>query len=168
MHPAHVTFDTEGDADTWLSGVRADIARERYLCPVDRQAAEEAARAAEMPFSTYATQWLEDRRLKPGTRMLYAGLLDDLMLVFGDQPLTAITRGMVENWWREVRRQRPDRETGNAHRYALLRTRSQARCGTAASRRTRARSPGGTAERPTPALEPRDRQRVRRHRSCYA
>lgn len=122
MHPAHVTFDTEGDADTWLSGVRADIARERYVCPIDREAAEEARRASEMPFSTYATGWLEDRRLKPGTRMLYAGFLDDLVPVFGDQPLTAISRGMVENWWRQLRRDRPDRETGNAHRYALLRT----------------------------------------------
>jgi hypothetical protein len=122
MHPAHVTFDTEGDADTWLSGVRAPTLRGSGTCVPCRQAAQEAAKAAEMPFSTYATRWLEDRRLKPATRMLYAGFLEDLLAVFGDQPLTAITRDMVEDWWRELRQQRPDRETGNAHRYALLRT----------------------------------------------
>jgi hypothetical protein len=39
-----VTFDGTTDADAWLATVNADIARERYVCPVERKAADEAAR----------------------------------------------------------------------------------------------------------------------------
>lgn len=76
MHALRVTFVTLTDADTALANARSDIARERFVCPTERQAAEDAARRAEQPFSDYAEQWLTRRQLRPRTRMLYRSILD--------------------------------------------------------------------------------------------
>ena len=129
MHPAHTTFDTHGDADTWLATVRTDIVRERYVCPVQRKVAEEAERLARQRFRDYAEHWLTTRRkrdnqpLTERTRRLYRKQLDELLETFGDLPLEEITTTRVRNWWRtELPVAHPDRPTGNAHVYALLRT----------------------------------------------
>lgn len=120
MHSASVTFDTIGDADTYLSGVRTDIAREKYVCPVERKAAEDAARKAGQPFSEYAVGWLQRRKVRPRTRMLYQSILDrELLPVFGDVAITDLTASMVRGWWQSLP---VDRPTANSHAYSLLRT----------------------------------------------
>lgn len=125
MHPAHTTFDTRGDADTFLGGVRSDIARQVYVCPVEQRKRAEAERRARQTFREYAEPWLERRKkpsgepLAPRTRLLYRRQLDELLETFGDVPLDGITRAMVRKWWQHL----PEgRLTGNAHVYGLLRT----------------------------------------------
>lgn len=125
-HAAHVTFDTRTDADTWLATVRSDIARERFVCPTARAAAEEAERRLRVTFGGYAAGWLPARRRTDGaplrnrTRILYASILErELLPVFGDVALGDITTAEVRLWWRSLS---SERRTGNAHAYALLRT----------------------------------------------
>lgn len=129
MHPAHTTFQTTGDADTWLSGIRSDIARERFVCPTAAAEAERTRKLTEQTFREYAEVWLSTRRksngdaLTPRTRSLYRRQLDELLTTFGNEPLSGITRAMVRRWWTvDLPAAHPDRRTGNAHAYALLRT----------------------------------------------
>jgi integrase len=126
MHQAHVTFDGTTDADAWLATVRADIARERYVCPIERKAAHEAAQQAGETFHDYADAWLTSRRRSDGrplrerTRLLYGRILDrDLLPTFGPTSLDKITSAQVRDWWQTLP---SDRVTGNAHAYSLLRT----------------------------------------------
>lgn len=126
MHPLRLTFDTLTDADAALSNVRSDIAREKYVCPVERKAAEDAARKAGQPFSDFAETWLAARRrtdgspLRERTRLLYRRILDrELLPAFGSMPVDQISRRQVRDWWQSLP---ADRRTGNAHAYALLRT----------------------------------------------
>jgi len=129
MHPAHTTFDTETDAETWLATVRADIARERFVCPVERHRAEEAARLSRQTVREYAETWLAARRkpngdeLTPRTRKLYRAQLDELLETFGDVPLDQVTDSSLRKWWtHDLPARHPNRKTGNAHLYSLLRT----------------------------------------------
>lgn len=126
QHAAHTTFMTTGDADAWLAGVRTDIVREVYLCPVERKAREEAEAAARQTFSAYAEVWLENRRrpdgtpLRQRTRLLYRSMLDrELLPAFGPTRLDQITRAQIKRWHGGLPSQR---RTGNAHAYGLLRT----------------------------------------------
>lgn len=126
QHAAHITFTTITDADAWLAGIRTDIARDKYLCPVERKAREAAEAAARQTFSAYAEWWLTNRRRPDGTplrhrtRMLYRSMLDrELFPTFGDTRLDQITRAQIKAWHGGL----PcDRRTGNAHCYSLLRT----------------------------------------------
>ncbi|MEO6512256.1 MAG: hypothetical protein ABIO16_14755, partial [Nocardioides sp.] len=126
MHPAHVTFDGKTDADAWLATIRTDIARERFVCPIERRAAEEAARLAGQTFHDYSEAWLASRRrtdgrsLRERTRLLYGRIIGrDLLPTFGTTPLDQITSRQVRDWWQALP---DDRLTGNAHAYSLLRT----------------------------------------------
>lgn len=128
-HTAHTTFATMGDADTWLAGIRSDIAREKFTCPIEAAERERARRLSSQTFKEYAEPWLANRRksngddLTPRTKRLYRSQLDELLQTFGDVPLSAITRPMVRRWWTvDLPTAHPDRKTGNAHAYALLRT----------------------------------------------
>lgn len=110
-HRAPVTFDTKGDAETWLSTVRADMVRGLWR-PADN--------AKPMTFEDYATAWLADRTLKPRTRAHYAALLDKhITPTFGPFPLKAITPDAVRRWHAEMGTTRP---TLRAHAYGLLRS----------------------------------------------
>jgi integrase len=120
MHPAHTTFDTLGDAGTWLEGVRTDIVREKYVCPAERRTADEAAKRARQTFGEFSEAWLSRRDVKPRTRLLYRRILDvELLPTFGAMALSDVTRNQVEDWWHTLP---SERRTGNAHAYALLRT----------------------------------------------
>lgn len=110
-HRAPVTFDTKGDAETWLSMIRADMVRGLWQ-PADN--------ARPMTFEDYASAWLADRTLKPRTRAHYASLLDRLILpTFGPFTLAAITPDVVRRWHAEQGNGRP---TLRAHAYGLLRS----------------------------------------------
>jgi integrase len=110
-HAAPVTFETTGDADTWLATVRADMVRGLWR-PSDN--------ARGMTFEDYANAWLADRNLKPRTRAHYRSLLDRLLIpTFGPFALKAISPEVVRRWHAEIGNRTP---TLRAHAYGLLRT----------------------------------------------
>ena len=108
-HRAPVTFETHQDADTYLSALRADIARGSWAPP----------KAKPLTFRDYAERWLAQRELKSRTFAGYRVMLDRFLLPeFGERDLTAITAADVRNWHARL-------ETGKAYRaqaYGLLRS----------------------------------------------
>lgn len=85
------TFATRGDADAWLSDVRATINRNEWVDP----------RVAGQTFKVYALTWFKGRKddLAPKTQHLYAGLLDQLLLPeLGTLPMNDITPLAVKQW----------------------------------------------------------------------
>lgn len=111
---APCTFDAKRDAETWLSTVRADLARGSWL-PPDRGTT----------LAAYSEIWLRDRPLRPRTRALYRRQLDRLILPeLGDTAMRRLTPAVVRQWHAELDKATP---TQNAQVYALLRT----VCGTA-------------------------------------
>src|SRR4051794_14307303 len=71
-HKAPFTFDTEGDAETWLSTIRADIVRESWTSDTSKPRA--------LTFGAYAERWLTARTLEARTRAHYRSLLHRLIL----------------------------------------------------------------------------------------
>ncbi len=109
-HSAPKTFDTKGDADTYLTLRRSEMLREEW-------APRQAARS---PFGEYAEIWLRDRSLKPRTRAHYQSLLNNHVLpTFVDVSMKAIAPADVRKWHATLT---PDRPTLRAHSYGLLRT----------------------------------------------
>ena len=110
-HTAPLTFDTRGDAETWLAMRRSEVARGVWLPP------SSAARA--LTFGAYAETWLADRPLKPRTRSHYRTILASRILpTFADVVLKAITPSLVRRWYADMGATRP---TLRAHAYGLLR-----------------------------------------------
>jgi len=110
---APMTFDTSGDADTWLTTIRADLARGLWRPP-------ERDRQAPITLTEYSEAWLEDRDLKPRTREHYRKLLEQhIRPTFGNIAVRAITPESVRRWHSSTATTTP---TTRAHAYALLRT----------------------------------------------
>lgn len=118
-HRAHVTFDTKGDAETWLSTVRTDIVRETWRPPSG------AGGVKVLTFGDYAEAWLKGRTVRgrplaDRTREHYRKLLDVYILpTFGGTPLKFITPDAVDHWYAVTAVGKP---TTQAHAYSLLRT----------------------------------------------
>jgi len=115
-HTAPTTFDTKGDAETWLATKRADIVRDAWV---------PETRGKAVTFGIYAAAWLDGRRVKgkplaARTRAHYASLLEGHILpTFGHVHLRHITTEMVDEWYAVTAVGRP---TLQAHSYALLRS----------------------------------------------
>jgi integrase len=137
-HTAPITFDTKGDAATWLATARTDIVRGHWAPPQKR--------ADTTTFGDYAAGWLAERELKPRTRVHYRALLDrQLLPTFEDMAVSSITPAVVRIWHTEVGKSRP---TLRSHAYGLLR----AILGTAVSDQLIGMNPcqirgGGTSKR---------------------
>lgn len=118
-YTGHTTFDTKGDAEAWLSTVRADIVRETWKPPAEARAARR------LTFGEYAAAWLEGRKVKgkplaARTREHYSSLLAEHILpTFAEVPLAAISPETVDRWYELCAVGRP---TTQAHAYSLLRT----------------------------------------------
>ncbi|GAA0978275.1 Putative prophage phiRv2 integrase [Nocardioides aquaticus] len=118
-HKAHVTFDTKGDAESWLSTVRTDIVRETWRPPTG------APGAKVLTFGDYAEAWIagrlvRGRPLADRTLEHYRTLLDTYILpTFGGTPLRYITPELVDHWYAVTAVGKP---TTQAHAYSLLRT----------------------------------------------
>lgn len=109
-HRAPMTFDTKGDAETWLAAMRSDIVRDSWN-PTHR---------APLTFGTYADKWLDGRGLQARTREHYRSLLDrQLLPTFRAVRLKAITPDLVREWYSTTATSTP---TLQAHAYGLLRT----------------------------------------------
>lgn len=112
-HKGHTTFDTKGDAEAWLSTVRADIVRDAW------SPSGSTTRKA-MTFGVYAERWLNGRTLKPRTRTHYRSLLDRQILpMLQAVPLRHITPDLVREWYAGTAIDTP---TLRSHAYGLLRT----------------------------------------------
>ncbi|GAB3802440.1 site-specific integrase [Humibacter antri] len=97
-HAAPTTFDTMGDARTWLTLRHTDVARGEWQPPVRRNP---------VAFAVYAREQIDTRtssrgeHLKPRTRVEYLRLLDGPLALFKDDALTAITTERVRRWYKE-------------------------------------------------------------------
>ena len=111
-HRAPTTFDTKGDAHTWLAMQSAAITESRWK-PVP------PPKEPLPTFGTYADQWLEHRDLKPRTRSEYKRVLTGLKQTFGDVVLDEITAAQVRSWHADFG---TTRKTARVHGYSLLRT----------------------------------------------
>jgi integrase len=112
-HKAPFTFDTEGDAETWLATVRADIVRDAWN-------PNSTGRPKALTFGTYAERWLAARTLEARTRAHYRSLLDRQILpTFQPVPLKHISPDLVREWHSTTAIDRP---TLRSHAYGLLRT----------------------------------------------
>lgn len=109
---APVTFDTKTDASAWLANERAKLIRNEW-----RPASVEGS---QVTFATYATTWLEQRKLKPRTRADYKQVLDRFLIpAFGTTPVAKLTREAVRSWYPTLD---PATPTMNARVYGLMRT----------------------------------------------
>lgn len=112
-HKAHTTFDTKGDAEAWLSTVRADIVRDAWN-------PSGAAPRKAMTLGSYAERWLIARTLEARTRAHYRSLLDRQILpALRDVPLRHMTPDLVREWYATTALDTP---TLRSHAYGLLRT----------------------------------------------
>lgn len=116
-HKASTTFETKGDAQTYLATVRADIVREAWQPGT-------SGRRRPVTFDEYAARWLVTRKVKgrplaERTRAHYQHLLDRFILpTFGRLPLASISADDVAHWYDTAAVGTP---TYQAHSYALLR-----------------------------------------------
>ncbi|HEX2857073.1 MAG TPA: tyrosine-type recombinase/integrase [Propionibacteriaceae bacterium] len=111
-HNAPVTFDTKGDATTWLDIQSAAVTTHQW------KPAEPEKITAPL-FTAYAEEWLAGRELKPRTRSEYRRILTTLEDRLGGLELDQITPAVVRTWYRKLD---PATPTARAHAYALLRT----------------------------------------------
>lgn len=111
-HKAPTTFDTRGDAEAWLSTIRADIVRDAWN--------PGGATRRALTLDTYADRWLAARTLEARTRSHYRSLLDRQILpALGPVPLRHITPDLVREWYSTTALDTP---TLRSHAYGLLRT----------------------------------------------
>ena len=117
FHRAPSTFDAKVDAEAWLASERRLMQNDEWSPSKSRRA--KVVRSTEM-FGPYAEAWLEQRDLKPRTRVLYQRLLDRFILpAFGEVSLRDITPQVVRTWHSGLDSSRP---TQRAHTYSLLRS----------------------------------------------
>jgi integrase len=91
-HPASTTFVTKTEADRWLVLKEAEIQRGEWINPD----------AGKVAFKVYATQWIDDRVLKPRTEGLYRSLLrNHLAPTFGNYQISDIQEADVRRWRKE-------------------------------------------------------------------
>jgi len=109
IHKATRTYATEADAEGWLAGERRKI-------DLDTWGAVE--RSDSVTLRDYARQWIEQRSLRPRTRLHYQSMLKRLILPdLGDAKLALLTPARVRQWHSGLGADAPTR---NAHAYALL------------------------------------------------
>ena len=89
------TFGTKADANRFLAGTRSDLDRGDWFNPT----------AGEIPLSTYASSWLDARRVRgrslaPRTRERYDGVLRTHILpALGEVELRHLTPAVVRAWY---------------------------------------------------------------------
>jgi integrase len=116
-HNARYTFDSRLDAEAWLAEERKLLTSGQWTPPTQRADAEATA---SVRFAQYANRWLEERPLKPRTKVSYRRVLDRVLLpAFGDAAVARITSPSVRTWYSQLG---DDRPTSRSHAYSLLRS----------------------------------------------
>ena len=117
FHRPPSTFETKMDAEAWLVAERRLLQNDEWSPARSRRA--KVKRSTEM-FGPYAELWLEQREIKPRTRLLYQRLLERFILPsFAEISLRDITPAVVRSWHEGLPKQTP---TQRAHAYSLLRS----------------------------------------------
>jgi integrase len=114
-HNAPSTFTTKMDAEAWLYAERRSIERGAWVAPALR-VAEKKARAVTL--GEYAQTWIDERHVKPRTRIGYQALLDcHIAPALGPVPLKNLTPESVRGWFALLGTEQVRR---NSHAYGLL------------------------------------------------
>lgn len=93
------TFDTLGDADAWLSGVRREISLETWRSPSQREAELRRTTVAGTTVAALFDAYLDDGDLKPRTVDLYRYQFDRLIRpTLGDREAATLTPTDVAEW----------------------------------------------------------------------
>ncbi len=115
-HNAERTFRTKTEANDYLTTIKADVIKGRWIDP----------EAGRVPFREYAERWLKRRSddprkpLAPTTLAKYRRLLDDYILdEFGSHQLGLIKSGQVQAWHDGIARKHASTAAGA---YRLLAT----------------------------------------------
>lgn len=123
-HTAPVTYTAKMDAEHWLANERRLIELDTWTPPAAR-AAEKTAKSTTL--AEYARTWIEQRNVKPRTRLGYESLLaNHIEPVLGRTPLRHLTAETVRTWFAGLG---TAHATRNGHAYGLL----HAICATAVS-----------------------------------
>jgi integrase len=109
LHKSHRTYAKEHDAEGWLAAERRKV---------DLGTWGAVERSDGITLRTYATQWVEQRQLRPRTRQHYESMLERLILPdLGDAKIVTLTPAKIRQWHTGLGTEHPTR---NAHAYALL------------------------------------------------
>jgi integrase len=91
--PAPQTFPTKISAERWLIRTEADLLDGGWIDPD----------AGLMSFSEYATAWIEERDLRPGTAQVYRYVLSrHLLPLLGSRAIAEITERRVRKWRKKL------------------------------------------------------------------
>ena len=119
-HYASTTFTNRMTAERWLAQERdlkerAAALGEPWISPAERAALNSVARAT---LAEYGKQIIEQRDIKPRTRIHYSSLLEDhIAQEIGKLPIDKVTPQAVRSWYAKTLTDKP---TMRAHAYGLL------------------------------------------------
>ena len=114
-HYAPITYTAKTDAEHWLGNERRLIERGDWTPPAERAA---AAAVAGVTLADYGTRWIEERKLKPRTRSLYASQFAQLIEgSLAELPVTSVTPQRVRGWYAALDAEKVRR---NSQTYGLL------------------------------------------------
>lgn len=121
-HNAPATFETKMNAELWLGRERrmmddAVLGIGVWTSPAARAEVETVNKET---LSVFASRWIEQRNIKPRTRIHYKSILTDhIEPTLGDVAVSALTSQMVRSWYAATLIDRP---TLRSHAYGLLKS----------------------------------------------
>ena len=114
-HNAPSTFTTKMDAEAWLQAERRSMELGSWIAPILRMAEK---KAKTVTLGEYAQTWIDQRHVKPRTRIGYQALHDrHIAPTLGRVPLTNLTPESVRGWFASLGTEHVRR---NSHAYGLL------------------------------------------------
>jgi integrase len=114
-HNAPTTFTTKMDAEAWLHAERRLIELGTWVAPALRVAHK---KARVVTLGDYARTWIDERPVKPRTRIGYQALLDrHIAPTLGEVPLKNLSPELVRTWFAALGTEHVRR---NSHAYGLL------------------------------------------------
>jgi integrase len=113
-HCAPKTFTAKMDAEGWLRDERRLIERGEWTSPKKRVA---EVVAQHVTLAEYAKTWIEQRNVKPRTRIGYEALWDNHIKPVGKVPLIHLTPESIRTWYAGLGTEHTRR---NSHAYGLL------------------------------------------------
>jgi integrase len=113
-HYAPKTFTARMDAEGWLRDERRMIERGDWTSP-EKRVAEVVAQ--HVTLAEYAKTWIEERNVKPRTRIGYEALWENHIQPLGKVPLVHLTPESIRSWYFGLGSEHTRR---NSHAYGLL------------------------------------------------
>ena len=133
-HYAPTTFDHKLEAEEWLTAERREIqnawlalrsaaldggsAAVQWINPAQRQAAMRESLKSQVTLADYATTWIQERPLKPRTRIHYTQIVrNHLSPALGSIAISNLRPARVRSWYATAL---VDKPTMRRHAYQLL------------------------------------------------